>query len=444
VKDKTVSFQRLTLSGWGRYPRIEADGANFEEIETLRACLLQCLGRDLIVHALGRSYGDSALNSTVLLTRRLDAILSFDPRSGVVTCESGTRLADLIDAFLPRGWFPAVVPGTKFITIGGAIACDVHGKNHHNAGCFSNSLVSFRLMLPDGRVVICSPQENRELFLATCGGMGLTGVILDATFRLQKVGSALVRQRTIRAENLHNVFERFEEYASWTYSVAWIDCLARGNDRGRALLMVGEHAENGTMRLPQPRHLSLPCDLPCFFLNKHSVRLFNDLYYSRASAIVHEQSISCESFFFPLDAIGHWYRLYGKRGFTQYQFVLPKQASFEGLSKVLSRISSSGMGSFLAVLKLFGPENDRFVSFPREGFTLALDFRIQQKLFPLLNELDRIVMDHGGRLYLAKDARMGSEMFKCGYPGWESFARVRRDFGLGERFNSLQSRRLEI
>lgn len=432
----------MKLSAWGRYPCIEAEGRFF----WTRKDLLECLDGpgDCIVYAKGRSYGDSAINERVILTGRYDKILYFDAKEGVVTCESGVTLAEIIEVFLPRGWFLSVTPGTKFVSVGGAIASDVHGKNHHKAGCFSDCVISFDLMLPGGDTVRCSRQENQELFHATCGGMGLTGIILTATFHLQPVKSGFIRETVIRCANLEEVFSRLEENNHFAYSVAWFDCLAKGDGLGRSVLMLGEHADSGRLDIPLPKSFSLPFDLPSFSLNRYSISLFNALYYRAGPVFVEGRLVPMEPFFYPLDKIDHWNRMYGRRGFTQYQLVLPKEASFEGIRTILKKIAAAGLGSFLGVLKLFGPENRNCLSFPMEGYTLALDFKIQESLFSMLDRLDRIVLDYGGRLYLAKDVRMPSEVFKKSYPGWEQFAMIREKYGMRARFNSFQSRRLGV
>jgi decaprenylphospho-beta-D-ribofuranose 2-oxidase len=432
----------MKLHGWGRYPVIEAEAPWFET--AAQAAELAARPGRWIAHGLGKSYGDSALYPRVLMTRRFDKLLDFDPRQGVVTCESGVTLADLIAVFLPRGWFLTVTPGTKLITVGGAIASDVHGKNHHGAGCFSAAVISLRLLLPDGRTLQCSPSENAGLFRATCGGMGLTGLILDATLQLQPVRSAYIRETVIRCRNLEEGFAQFESNRQIDYSVAWIDCLATGSHLGRSVLMLGRHADDGRLAPPRVRPTSVPLECPGFVLNHWSVALFNRLYYHAHPSRTLDRRTPIDAFFFPLDRIAHWNRLYGPRGFTQYQFVLPKEASFEGLACILRKIAASGIGSFLAVLKLLGPQNGNPLSFPMEGYTLALDFKIQPRLFPLLEELDRMVLDHGGRLYLAKDVRMSRRTFRAGYPRWEAFATLRNQYGLSDRVNSLQSERLGL
>jgi FAD/FMN-containing dehydrogenase len=393
---------------------------------------------------MGRSYGDTGLNDNVLLTRRFNKILQFDPVEGIVTCESGVTLAEIIETFLPKGWFLSVTPGTRFVTVGGALAGDVHGKNHHSHGCFSECVIFFELMLPGGEVLLCSRVENSELFHATCGGIGLTGVILNVTFRLSPVRSGYIRETVIRCRNLEEVFHRFEEYGRAAYSVAWIDCLAKGHEQGRSVLMLGEAAEKGPLEFHPSKTLSVPLDFPGFCLNTWSVSLFNHFYYDSHPDFTEGRLTPLDKFFYPLDAIRGWNRIYGRRGFCQYQLVLPKEASRPGLLKILTRISDSGMGSFLAVLKLLGRQNANPLSFPMEGYTLALDFKVETKLFPLLDELDRIVLDYGGRLYLSKDSRMSAEVFRRGYPQWERFAELRDRYGMNKKFNSLQSIRLGV
>lgn len=432
----------MHLTGWGRYPRIQAQGSSFETPEQLHKYLQG--PEDVIVHAQGRSYGDSALNDRVIFTRRFDKVLHFDPEAGLLTCESGFTLADLLQAFLPRGWFLPVTPGTKFITIGGAIASDIHGKNHHRAGCFSEYVDSLDLLLPQGEVVRVSPRENRPLFRATCGGMGLTGVILRATLRLQPVKSALIRETVIRCANLEEVFHLFKENRTVTYSVAWIDCLAPNGQLGRSLLMLGEHAETGRLHRAAAQTISIPLELPSFCLNRYAIKLFNQLYYRKQAQPIAGRLVPLDDFFFPLDKIGHWNRMYGRRGFTQYQLALPKEASFAGLKEILERLAAAGLGSFLGVLKLLGRENANYLSFPLEGYTLAVDLKITDRLFPFLNELDRIVLDHGGRLYLTKDVRMSGETFRRGYPRWEQFAELREKMGWRRKYNSRQSKRLGV
>ena len=432
----------MKLSGWGRYPCIDTCGFFFETLE--EAAALVADKQPWIAHGAGRSYGDSALERYVIFTRRFDRLLRFDDRQGILHCAAGMTLADIIDLVLPRGWFLKVTPGSKHVTVGGAIAADVHGKNHHQAGCFSASIVSLRLMLPDGRIMTCSRQENPGLFRATCGGMGLTGLIIDAAIQLQAVNSAFVTETTIACRGLDEVLETFKRFQEIPYSVAWIDCFSRGGGLGRGLVVMGEHAHEGGFSCRDVRSLPVPEAFPTMLVNRFSVQLFNHLYYNIAGHPRSGRRISFNRFFYPLDRFAAWNRVYGDSGFIQYQFVIPEAAGPQGLRTILEMIIGARREPFLGVLKLFGPENDNLLSFPLQGYTLALDFKLSPGLFPLLDELDAVVLDHGGRHYLAKDARMNAAIFERGYPKAVEFQTIREQYGLSDKINSLQSRRLEI
>lgn len=430
------------LHGWGRYPRLQAHLA-------LPVSATQCVATlvssaPLIAHGLGRSYGDSALAALVLGTRYLDHFAAFDAQSGVLTCEAGVSLDAILRTFVPRGWFLPVTPGTRFVTVGGAVASDVHGKNHHVAGTFGAHVLRLELLLGNCERVNASPTERAELFHATCGGMGLTGIILSVTVQLKPIVASSILQTTVKAPNLEAVLEAFAANADSTYSVAWIDCLARGSSLGRSLLMLGEHATDGPLAVQTRSPTPVPFDLPAALLNRASVQAFNTLYYGRIRHKVSQQRIAFEPFFYPLDTLGQWNRLYGKPGFLQYQFVLPQAAGVAGLREVLDRIAESGRGSFLTVLKVFGPANANFLSFPQAGYTLALDFKVEAAVFELLGELDAIVLHHGGRLYLAKDARMSAATFKASYPNWQAFEEVRARWNAHGKFTSTQSLRLGL
>lgn len=432
----------MALTSFGRHPRIDAAISSFETAAELGKTIDS--PGDMIPRGKGLSYGDSALNPRVVSTERFNKFLSFDDSNGILICESGVTLTEIIDTFLKRGWFLTITPGTRLITVGGAIASDVHGKNHHCAGCFSECVEWMELMLSDKSIVRSSRSENSDLFFATCGGMGLTGVILTAAIRLKKVKSSSIRETLVKCHNLTEIFSFFDTYRSSTYSVAWIDCIASGDKLGRSVLMVGEHADTGNLSPPLPSSMTVPFDFPGFSLNRYSVAAFNEIYFRTRPSFIKERLVPLDGFFYPLDKIGSWNRLYGKNGFTQYQPVFPMEGAYEALKAILKKITESGRGSFLAVLKLLGPENSNYLSFPLEGFTLALDFKIEASLFPFLDELDRIVLDYGGRLYLTKDVRMSKEVFRIGYPRWERFAEIREKYNLKGKFESLLSKRLEV
>ena len=431
------------LAGWGRFPRVACQVAEARGEGETRARLAE--GRSWIARGAGRAYGDAALNPDgVLSLARSNRLLAFDPATGELACEAGVMLADVVETFLPRGWFPPVTPGTRFVTLGGMAACDVHGKNHHGAGAFGRHIRWLDLMLADGSVVRTVPGE--DLFGATIGGMGLTGVILRLAFRLIPVQSPLIRQETLAAPNLDAAMAAFEANRAATYSVAWIDCLATGAAQGRSLVHLGEHATAEAARgrpLTVPRApRRVPIDVPAFALNALSVRAFNEVYWRRGRPGV--SFVGALDYFYPLDGLLEWNRIYGPHGFVQHQCVLPPESARAGLSKLLTLIAARGAGSFLAVLKLMGAATPgAALSFPMPGYTLALDFKADGANLSLLTELDAIVADHGGRLYFAKDARAGASSLR-GYPDLARFKAVRDRVDPRRRFRSLQSERLGL
>jgi FAD/FMN-containing dehydrogenase len=300
------------------------------------------------------------------------------------------------------------------------------------------------MMITNGEIVTCSRALTPELFKATCGGQGLTGVILTARIFLKKIKSQNIDQTTIKTSNLKETFEAFEDYKNCAYSVAWLDCLAKGNKTGRSLIKVGDFMDDGDLSYQQRPKLNISFSLPGFLLNQWTVRAFNQIYYARVKKKVSHQKVGIDAFFYPLDSIRHWNRIYGKNGFTQYQFILPKEHSYKGLQEVLDTIADSGKGSFLAVLKLHGNANENYLSFPMEGYSLALDFKLEKGLFKLLDKLDCIVVKYGGRIYLAKDARVTKHIFEQGYPQIDTFRQIRQDKGMDRVFQSLQSKRVGI
>ena len=406
------------LSGWGRSPKLYCRTMPLARQRT---------GTDdaasSIVRGLGRAYGDSALNPDMTFeSRRMDCLLAFDTEDGVLEAEAGAMLGDMVRAVLPKGWFVPVTPGTQYVTLGGMIAADVHGKNHHLAGTFGDFVEWFDLRGKDGLIQRCSPSENAEIFNATLGGMGLTGQILRARFRLIPVDSGWIAQDTLVAANLGEAIDLMEAHLSSTYSVAWIDCLAQSQQLGRSLVYLGEHAAFDTLppreRLHrwalEPRKTRrVPLDFPAMALNGLSVKVFNEVYFRSGSRKAGEMFAPWETYFYPLDAIRDWNRIYGARGFAQFQCVVPLAGAREGMRALVETIAASGMGSFLAVLTRTGPaaEPSRLLSFPIEGYTLALDFPVSAGSLALMDQLDAITLDHGGRTYLAKDSRMSRATF---------------------------------
>jgi FAD/FMN-containing dehydrogenase len=387
-------------------------------------------GASLLPRGLGRSYGDTCLNDGGLLldATGLDRFIAFDAERGAVRCEAGVGLDALLALSVPRGWFLPVSPGTKFVTVGGAIANDIHGKNHHRAGTFGRFVERLELVRSDGRRLVCSRDENGELFRATIGGLGLTGLITWAELRLKRVESEAIEVESVKFGGLDEFFDLAQESdRTFEYTVAWVDCLARGARLGRGIFIRGNHAAAaGTRRPPaSSRRLAVPVQAPRWLLSPWALRLFNELYFRRQLRSIVRRVTHYDPFFYPLDSIAHWNRLYGPSGFMQYQFVVPHAAGRDGVRTIFTRIAESGQGSFLAVLKVFGDlPSPGLLSFPRPGVTLALDFPNRgRSTLDLLDELDGIVRGHGGRVYPAKDARMTAESFQAYFPEWRELSR---------------------
>ena len=440
----------MKLGGWGNYPVIEAPLVRARYADELA----EFLGRSehRIARGNGRSYGDAAVCPELTIDMRgMDRLLAFDQRAGLLRCEAGLLLQDLLDLIVPRGWFVPVVPGTSLVTIGGMAAADVHGKNHHLDGGFSRHVVSLDLLCGDGEMRQCSPSKHPELFAATLGGMGLTGIILSVTVRLRPLPSVWIEQQVRVAHGLDEAMAHFEATFDWPYSVAWIDGLARGHRLGRSLLLLGKHLQPDALpaRLASRalawsglRMRDLPLHAPGFALNRHLVRAFNAAYFQRGARRTRPQLVGMREYFFPLDAIGQWNRLYGRRGLLQFQSVLPLAASRAGLTAMLKLTSERGAGSMLAVLKRMG-ESAGPLSFPMPGYTLAMDFPNTADNQRLLRELEAVSSDHGGRIYLAKDACAGPDSLRQGYPRLGEFQALRSKYQAAS-FRSALSDRLEL
>jgi FAD/FMN-containing dehydrogenase len=387
-------------------------------------------GQTLLPYGLGRSYGDVCLNDggVIVPTESLDHFIDLDPATGIVSCEAGVTLAQLLELVVPQGWFLPVTPGTKFVTLGGAIANDVHGKNHHVAGTMGCHVRQFELLRSDGSRHVCSPTENEAYFKATIAGLGLTGLITRVELQLKPIRTACIEKESIRFENLDAFMTLSRDSdATWEYTVAWLDCLARGSALGRGIFYRGRHSEEETTDSLAPskaRHqLRIPIDAPAFILNRVTLGLFNAFYYHRQRQRQHHEVVDYAPFFYPLDGIQDWNRLYGKKGFYQFQCVVP-EAEVDAMPELLSRIAKSGQGSFLAVIKQFGDRvSPGMLSFPRPGITLALDFANRgSRTRRLLGELEDIVVAAGGALYPAKDALMKPASYAAFYPQQESFS----------------------
>lgn len=417
------------VKSWGRYPNYPQEIKSINWIDELSRINTDEL-ESYLPFGNGRSYGDSCLASTGLAlgARSLNRFISVDWNSGVIRAESGVLLAEILDLAVPRGWFLTSTPGTKLITLGGATANDVHGKNHHVAGTFGKHVRKFALWRTDMGLVECSPTENSDLYHATIAGLGLTGVILWVEIQLRPITTSLIDSQNIKFSNLDEFFDISREIdKNFDYTVAWVDCVSTGSKLGRGIYMVGNHAEKGTLELPKKSNLIVPIDLPISMVNSLTLKAFNTLYYGKQLRKNVTKTISYEPFFYPLDAILEWNRIYGKSGFQQYQCVLPEDNAQVAMKEILTRISNKKMGSFLAVLKRCGDiESPGLLSFPMKGATLALDFpQIEGRTDSLFDELDMIVMEAGGRLYPAKDAHMSADFFQAAYPEWEKLEAIR-------------------
>ena len=429
------------IYGWGRYPKQDA------YLHTPTSCtLLEIIATQqssVLARGMGRSYGDSANALNVLQTAYINHFIEFDKVTGKLTAEAGITLREILEVIVLSGWFLPVTPGTSYVTLGGAIASDVHGKNHHIAGTFGQYVKSLSILLGTGDVLTISPQHHADLFHATCGGMGLTGIIMSATIQLLPIRSSLISQKTIKADCIEAACEAFESNSEVTYSVAWIDCLSKGKSLGRSVIMLGEHAEQGGLEIDIRQKVYVPFSVPSVLLNSLTMKAFNKVYWYKSKHNV-SQTVKLMSYFYPLDAVGEWNRLYGKKGFLQFQCVLPKIDGVANLRRLLTETSNNGEGSFLAVLKQFGAANENLLSFPIEGYTLTLDFKASETAIKTVKKLEDMVVHMGGRLYLTKDAVMRESTFKTTYPNWEKFEAVREQYGAISKFSSNQSKRLGL
>lgn len=449
IPSKPTQMRIKALSGWGRYPRADQTVERPEKCSQIGINEGKTLARGQ-----GRSYGDAAINSKggVVLMERLNRFLEFDATTGVLKAEAGATLAEVLEHLVPKGWFLPVTPGTKFCSLGGCVAADVHGKNHHHAGSFGQHLTGIELVLADGSKIACSPTEVPELFWATVGGMGLTGFIETVSIQMIPIETAYMKVKHRKAANLEAAFNLMDDAAlDDAYSVCWIDCLSKGRSLGRSILMTGHHALKSEVPLRSHEPLTFKRrktkvfkrEWPRFMLSRLTIGLFNSLFFwwqGRRKEFLTDY----DRYFYPLDRAKKWNLMYGKRGFVQYQFVLPVEGAREGVKKIVSALAQSGNASFLAVLKRMGPGSEGMISFPMEGYTLALDIPLSNDVISLLDRLDEVVLQYHGRVYLAKDSRMSAETFRKMYPRLEEFLALKQQADPECRFTSDLARRLEM
>lgn len=445
------AIKRERLSGWGLTPVEECVSWRPEKQRDLRLILKEHTG-PLLARGLGRSYGDAAIQpSGIIRTERLDHFIEFDTAQGIVRAQAGVTLAELMDLAIPRGWFPPVIPGTRHVTLGGALACNVHGKNHWREGDFAEHVLSIRLMLANGDLLECSPHEHSELFWATAGGMGMTGVIEEITLKLLPITTSSLLTTTFRVNSIEGMVEAFEHYReNADYMVGWIDHMARDAKLGQGVFEAAAHAmesDGGASPAsyqPPRRRFSVPFFLPGFAINRYTMALYNKWRFRTYSAERQRRLVDFNGFFHPLDAIGHWNRLYGRRGFFQYQCVIPESPdSAATLREFLTMLQQQKCFSFLAVIK-YHRDGKGLLTFPVRGYSIALDFPGTRRVRKLLAQVNRWVAQHNGRIYLAKDAVLTPELFRSMYgEAGAQWCDLIRDSDPGSRFTSLMSERLE-
>jgi decaprenylphospho-beta-D-ribofuranose 2-oxidase len=431
-----------TLRGWGSAPVVPGHEVHSEDLARLTEGMP-------LTRGLGRSYGDSSLPAArdrrVASATLADRILSFDPQSGLLRAEAGLSLSDLYRLFLPRGWFVPVTPGTQFVTVGGMVAADVHGGNHHVAGCFGGHVTRLRMRVADGRIVDCSRTEERDLFRATLGGMGLTGHILEVEFKMAPVTSPWMWGETERVNNVGEFVDVLARAAAdWPFTKGWIDCVSRGKSLGRGVMYRARWATPGEAPPQPPAHkkgFAVPLNMPSWAVNHLTTRIYNELYFrthpTKRPGIVHP-----DVFFYPLDGIRHWNRLFGRKGFTQYQCVIPHGSGLRAVTAVLEMVAKQGTASPVCVIKDCGPEGEGLLSFPKKGISVAIDFPVRSWTRPLIDALNEMVIGEGGRVYLAKDAFTRREHFERMEPRLGEWQAIRRRWDPEGRLRSAQSERL--
>lgn len=435
------------ITGWGNFPKHKTKYVSPNCIDDLLE--IQKNGT-LIARGNGRSYGDCSYSPELTVDmKNFNKIINFDQDRGVIECQSGVLLSDIIDKYMPLGWFPAVSPGTKFVTIGGMVASDVHGKNHHKDGSFSNFINWFEILSSSNDVIRCSREKNTELFHWTIGGMGLTGIILNVSFSLKKIKTSWMNVNNIANRNLKETFESIEKNNGSTYSVAWIDSTSSGPSIGKSILMIAEHAspsclneKRESFEVIKKRRITMPFYLPNFFLRRYIIKMFNFCYYNFQKA-KRTHLLSWDDYFYPLDNINDWNKIYGRNGFFQIQCVFPIENSKAGIEEILIQSSKAKHSSFLTVLKMFKDQKSN-ISFPMHGYTITLDFPVNKHTKLLVPILEKIVLKYNGRFYLTKDSIISRESFLKSDIRLNEFRNYRLKMNLSDTYRSYQSMRLDI
>ena len=433
--------QKENLSGWGNninvnsniyLPRNNADISNFYKKGLLSNC---------ITRGLGRSYGDSSLDHNVISLKNYEKFFKFDDKLGTLECSSNYSLSEILGLIIKKGWFLNVTPGSKFVTIGGAIASDVHGKNHHLDGSFCDYVFSFKIVTSEGILYNCSKEENLELFYASCGGMGLTGIIVSSKIKLLKIKSKLIDTETIKTKNLDETIKSFRKFSENKYLVAWVDALAKNEHMGRSVIFIGNHSNEGDLSFLEKKKFSIPKIFPGFLLSKFIIKLFNKLYYFfHKNNNKSKQTI--DSFFYPLDNINSWNNLYGKAGFIQIQILITEKNFEEIIRKTLKFFQDKGQFSFLTTLKEMGISNKNYLSFPSKGFTLTLDLKMNKDLKNIYEEFELMIAQYKTKVYLTKDSFMSKKYFEDTYKELNKFKEIKSKYDPLNVIKSFQSKRL--
>lgn len=427
----------MKLGSWGNYLLTDADVFSPADANEIYDQLRNQIS--VTPRGNGKSYGDAALGKNVISILKLNRIISFDKASGIVECESGVLLIDILNHVVRHGWFLSVAPGTAYVTIGGAVSSDVHGKNHHHAGTFSNCILQMEMMLADGHIFSFNKQTAPDLFAAVCGGMGWLGLITKVTIQLKRIESVMMNTIQLKANSVGYLLELMQTHVASEYEVAWLN-----TKTGKGILFLGEHhstkTSEATLSFEKQQQKTISPFIPSAILNSVSISMFNK-WYQRKHADGEKKTQHFVPYFFPLDKYANWNRLYGEKGFLQYQFVVPLEKSEMAISRVIEKVNAFGLQSYLSTLKLFG-EQQHLLSFPMKGFSLAMDLPCNEKTFKLFQALDQIVMLYGGRIFLAKDACISHETFETMYPTHKEFLEVKKKYDPEMKFRSLMFDRL--
>ena len=428
-------IKKKLIKSWGRKYYGEFKLYEPKKIDEIKEIILE--NTNVIPSGGFRSYGDSAINSVILNSKFFNNIISFNEKTGLLKAQSGVTIEKLINFLIPKGWFLKVTPGTKFATLGGCIASDVHGKEHHQEGCFSSSIKKIKILLNEKDLIEFTKESDPDLFKSTCGGMGLTGFILEAEIECKKIKSSNIKYQKIINETLEEVFSCFEKYKSYNYSVAWLDTKKKKKSY-RSVFSFGKFNNDSNFELSKKKRFEYR--LPFNLINNFSITLFNNFYFYLSKITKKKGFTNYDNFFYPLDSIKNWYKIYGSRGFVQYQFIVPINNGKECIYKILKFMNKNNFLSSLCVLKLHEKNNENFLSFPKLGYSLAMDFPLNDKTIIYLNEIDRMVLEYGGRVYLTKDGRLDKDYFNKFYPSIKQLLDTKVKYKIFN-FSSKQSKR---